>query len=73
LSKQGGNTSSVEYSPQALKRRQRGRLRQEERWAARSGPVTTSAIVPGCGHHCGVKDEAEAHCPCRECHDMEAR
>lgn len=26
----------------------------------------------GCGHHCGIQDGGEAHCPCRECHDLMA-
>ena len=43
---QGGNTGSVEWTPQARKRRATGRRRQEDRWAAKAGPVTT-AYLPG--------------------------
>jgi hypothetical protein len=41
---QGVPMGSVEYSPGALKRRRRGRQRQEERWASRSGPVEISHV-----------------------------
>ena len=37
---------SVETSPASRRGRARARRRQEERWAARSGPVTTTAIRP---------------------------
>ena len=43
---QGGNTGSVEWTPQARKRVKRARGRQEERWAAKAGPVTV-AYLPG--------------------------
>ncbi len=46
VAKQGGNTSSVEYSPGTLKRIRAARARQEARWAARSGPVTTTLLSP---------------------------
>lgn len=43
---QGGNTGSVEYSPRRLARKRRAKRRQEERWAAKAGPITVSRL-PG--------------------------
>jgi len=45
--KTGVPTGSVEYSPDRLKRRRRARQRQEERWAARSGPFVISGVKDG--------------------------
>lgn len=44
--KTGGATSSVEYSPATLARIERALQRQEERWAAKAGPVTVT-YLPG--------------------------
>lgn len=56
--KQGGNTSSVEYSPAKVKRMQGQQKRQEDRWAARSGPVTVSKIEGGSDAHAGDQEAA---------------
>ena len=42
--KQGTSTSAIEKSPERRKREAKRRLRQEERWAARSGQVTARRI-----------------------------
>ena len=55
--KQGGNTSSVEYSPAKIKRMRGRQKRQEDRWAARSGPVTVTKIE-GCSDAHAVDQEA---------------
>ena len=44
--KQGGPTSSIEKSPERRKRDAKRRTRQEDRWASKSGPVTTRKVDP---------------------------
>jgi hypothetical protein len=45
--KQGTATSVVSYSPGKLAAMERGRQRQEERWAAKAGPVTVRMLTAG--------------------------
>ena len=44
--KQGVPTSSIIYSPARSARMKKAMKRTEERWAARSGPVTVRKIKP---------------------------
>lgn len=44
--KQGGQTGSVETSPERAKRIRRAKKRQEERWARKSSEVTTKVATP---------------------------
>ena len=45
--KQGTNTSTVITTPARLKRSRTAREREEDRWAAGSGPVTVTRIPAG--------------------------
>ena len=40
----GGNTGSIEQSPNRRKRRAAGRRREEARWARRAGPVVVTHL-----------------------------
>jgi len=44
--KQGGSTSSMEYSPERIKRMNQAKARTERRWAAMAGPVEVRRVEP---------------------------
>jgi hypothetical protein len=44
MPKTGGNTGGIEQSPRRRASKARRRRNEEQRWAARSGPVTVTRI-----------------------------
>lgn len=46
IGKTGVGTSSIEYSPQRIKRMKKAKVRQEKRWKEKCGPVTIKFVDP---------------------------